>query len=86
MTPVMPALPGDDQHRAGADLRVGLHDLLRGGKNLGFFFLTANVLAIELNGERLGFFSERLIAGQEQTRRKIPVCSSARLRSREVPA
>ena len=41
----VPALAGDDQDRPGADVRIGLDDLLRRGEDLGFFLLPADVLA-----------------------------------------
>ena len=47
----VPAVAGDDQDRSRADVRIGLHDLLRGGQNLGFLFLTPDVLAVELQRE-----------------------------------
>jgi hypothetical protein len=47
----VPPFPTDDQDGSGADVRIGLNDLLRGGQDLRFFFLPPHVLAVQLQRE-----------------------------------
>ncbi len=67
----VPAFAGDDQHRARADVRIGLDDLLRGREDLGFLLLPPDVLAVELLRQRPRFVAHRLVARQQQPRRDV---------------
>ena len=58
----MPAFAGDDEHRSGADVGIGLDDLLRGGQDLRFFLLPAHVLAVELQRQRPRLVAHRFVA------------------------
>src|SRR5439155_24878128 len=64
----MPAVAGDDDDGAGTDLEVGLDDLLRLRDNFGLFLLPAQVLGIQLLGQRPRFLAHRLVGRQQQTR------------------
>src|SRR5438128_1607458 len=77
-TPAVPAVAGDHQHRAGADLRVRLNDLARDREDLRLFFLTADVFAIELLGELPDLLGHRLVGGEQQARRDIGAAHPAR--------
>ena len=48
----VPALAGDDENRARADVRIGLDDFLRRGEDLRLFLLAPDVLAVELQRQR----------------------------------
>ena len=71
MTPRCQPSPRDDQHRLRADVRVGLDDLLRGGRDRGFLFAPADVLAVELHGQGAGFLAHGFVARQQQPRRDV---------------
>ena len=76
----VPAVAGDDEDRSRADVRIGLHDLLRGGEDLGFLFLPPDVLAVELQRQRAHLVAHRFVAGQQQPRRRCRACSCGRRR------
>ena len=82
----MPAFAGDDEHRVRADVRIGLHDLLRRREDLGFLFLAAHVLAVELQRERARLLGQPLVGGEQQPRGDIGRAHAARRRSRAAPA
>ena len=67
----MPSLARDDEDRLGADIGIRLHDLPRGGKNLGLFLLALDVLAIELLCERAHLLAEGLVGRQQEPRRNV---------------
>ena len=64
----MPAVAGHDEDRARADIGIGLHDLLRGGEDLGFFLLPPDVLAVELQRPAPRLVAHRFVARQQQPR------------------
>ena len=67
----VPALAGDHEHGLRADVRIGLDDLLGGGEDGGFLFAPADVLRVELHGQRAGFVAQRFVARQQQARGDI---------------
>ena len=64
----VPAFAGDDQDAPGADLGIGLDDLLRLGEDVLILLAAARVLGLELVGKRLGFVGHRFVGREQQPR------------------
>ena len=62
----VPALAGDDDHRARADVEIGVDDLSRLRDDLGLLLLAPEVLAVELLGERARLVGHRFVGRQQQ--------------------
>ena len=67
----VPPLGGQDEHRSGTDIGIGLDDLPGRRENRGFFLLPADVFAIEQQRQRACFLAHRLVAREQQPRRDI---------------
>ncbi len=67
----VPAVAGHDQHRSRPDARVRLNNLPGSRDDRGFLFLSAGVLAVELQRERARQVPHRLVVRQEQPRRNV---------------
>ena len=64
----VPALAGDHEDGARADVGIRLDDLPGGGEDRGFLFLPPHVFAVELQRQRARFVRQRLVAGEQQPR------------------
>ena len=67
----VPAFAGDDEDRVRADVRVVLDGAARLGEDLLLLRLPAQVLLVELLGERARLGRHRLVGGQQQPRRDV---------------
>ena len=63
----MPSLTGDDDHRAGADLQIGLDDVAGRRDDVGLFLLASQILGIELLRQLARLPGHRLVRSKQQS-------------------